>query len=118
MWENLIRELWVYNGGKTWKYFQTIFLVVTCQCFRENLEPKYLKILDDCLVHVEDGEEAVLLSRVDTDLNLLQVGHVVLPLHRLQSGPQHPQSDRVVAHTGQQRGVLLHEGISRQEVRY
>ena len=71
-----------------------------------------MKILDACLVHVEDREEPVLLGRVDTDLDLLQVGHVVLPLHWLQPGPQHPQSDGVVAQTGQQDRVLLSEGIS------
>ena len=59
-----------------------------------------MKILDACLVHVEDRVEPVLLGRVDTDLDLLQVGHVVLPLHRFHPGPQHPQPDGVVAHTG------------------
>ena len=63
-------------------------------------------------MHVEDRVEAVALSSVHTDLDLLQVGHVVLPLHRLQAGPQHAQSDGVVAQAGQKGSVLLSEGIS------
>ena len=74
-----------------------------------------MKILLACLVHVEHREETVALGCVDTDLDLLQVGHVVLPLHRLQPRPQHPQPDGVVAHASQQGSVLLYERISRQE---
>ena len=70
-----------------------------------------MKILDACLVHVEDRVEPVLLGRVDTDLDLLQVGHVVLPLHRLQAGPEDTQSDGVVTQASKQSRVLVSKGI-------
>ena len=41
----------------------------------------------------------------------LQVGHVVLPLHRLQPSPEQPQSDGIVPHAGQQLGILIHKGV-------
>ena len=70
-----------------------------------------MKILLACLVHVEHREETVALGCVDTDLDLLQVGHVVLPLHRLQAGPEDTQSDGVVTQASKQSSVLVSEGI-------
>ena len=62
-------------------------------------------------MHVQHDVDAVLLRDVDTLHHLLEVGHVVLPHDGLQAGPEHSQSDHIVAHTGHQPRVILRVGI-------
>ena len=64
-------------------------------------------------MHVQDRMDAILLSYVDTLHHLLEVSHVVLPHDGLQAGPEHPQPDHIVAHTGHQPRVILRVGIPR-----
>ena len=62
-------------------------------------------------MHVQHHVEAVFLRRVDALQHLVQVGHVVLTLLRLQARPQHAQPDHVVSHAGHQPSVILRVGI-------